>query len=427
MAFHRNISYQKNSTNFEDFCGLNFSLAELPCLLLMTLIFNAVSIFVLVNIRGQIQTNDHFLVLTLAINDFVTTLLYAIMLVGGWITCGSIMEDNSCSIFGWLSTGMVVWSAWIIIIMTVVRYLATVRPVYYRTNVTVSKLAIALVVTLVLTLAQLIFPFFHLAVPYAFYEDNRICAYEFAPGRGGVIHRSILGILASEGLIATLIVLYCNISIICQLRRKNVVHATTSRVMTSKQTFKSKRTAFANVTKVRVLYDVVENSPDQNELRHSVTMILLFMSPLLNPLVYVACNKKYREYIVNGMKLCWSKISPKKKQNSINMDSTTNTDIYTTPSTQNLYELFQNVISYFPVNRDFHDKHLYKKSCDTFATKMEHHWKESLPYKKKNKIKRISCQIAIFKQHFVRGFYLLHLLLRANICIYLFIYFYLLF
>lgn len=62
---------------------------------------------------------------------------------------------------------------------------------------------------------------------------------------------------------------------------------------------------------VRVLYDVIINSPAQDETRHHITMVLLFLSPLLNPLIYVGCNRGYRNYIVSTFGRCWSKIKPK--------------------------------------------------------------------------------------------------------------------
>lgn len=62
---------------------------------------------------------------------------------------------------------------------------------------------------------------------------------------------------------------------------------------------------------VRVFYDVIINSPTQDETYHHVTMVLLFLSPLLNPLIYVGCNRRYREYILSIFDKCWSRIKPK--------------------------------------------------------------------------------------------------------------------
>ena len=54
------------------------------------------------------------------------------------------------------------------------------------------------------------------------------------------------------------------------------------------------------------MYDVlVTNVEVQDEFYHSVTMSLLFLAPLLNPVVYVVCNKRYRLYITSTLRrLC---------------------------------------------------------------------------------------------------------------------------
>ncbi|OWF35374.1 Rhodopsin, GQ-coupled [Mizuhopecten yessoensis] len=298
-------------------CILDLSKAELPILLILCLVFNSFSIIILVKIRSDILGIDYLLVLTLAVNDFVTMALFTVMWIGGWIRCKNIMDVHLCSFFGWLATTMVIWSAWVVIIMAGCRYLATVKPLYYRSSVTRGNVIIVLVFTLFFTLLQLMLPFTGLAAPYVFYDENRICAYNFSAGIAGFSHRIILGVLATEGLLATIVIMYFNISIIYVLRRVNVVRpepALARPDMTSNN--QTKRTAFANVTKVvsavycicyapflvRLLYDVIDNTPHQNDLRHSISMTLLFMSPLLNPMVYVACNRRYREYIVQTCK-----------------------------------------------------------------------------------------------------------------------------
>lgn len=207
------------ANGFLNDCHLDISKTELPLLLLLTLIFNAVAMLVLVQIRSKSNGIDSLLVLTLATNDFVTTLLYTVMWIGGWIACGSLMERKSCSLLGWLSTALVIWSAWIIIIMSCVRYLATVKPVYYKTKVTTSRIKIGLVLTLLHSLSLVMFPFFKVAAPYFYYKFNRICAYDFAPGKGGPAHRTILGVMAVEGLLTILMVLFFNVSTIYQVSR----------------------------------------------------------------------------------------------------------------------------------------------------------------------------------------------------------------
>ena len=202
-------------------CEIDLSKAELPIVLVLSLLMNLIAVTVLLKIKNKCQGTDLLTVLTLAINDLVTTILFMIMWIGGWIKCGCLMTYSACALLGWLATAMVIWSAWVIIIMSGCRYLATVKPLYFRTNVTYSSINVAMVVTLVVTLFSLTFPFFDLAAEYEYYEDNKICAYDFTPSHGGTSHRYILGALATEGLLATVMVLYFNCSIVYKVGNRS--------------------------------------------------------------------------------------------------------------------------------------------------------------------------------------------------------------
>lgn len=199
-------------------CHFDLSKAELPIVLLLTLVLNGAAIYVLIKIRPTCVSVDHTCVLVLAINDFVTAALYSVMWIGGWIKCGCLMGRHLCNILGWFATSMVIWSAWVVIILAGCRYLATVKPLYYRTHVTVSSVHVSMIATLCLTLLQLTFPFFGVAAQYKFYPGNRICAYDFSPGASGGIHRGLLGFLSAEGLTASIVVLYLNCCVICKVR-----------------------------------------------------------------------------------------------------------------------------------------------------------------------------------------------------------------
>lgn len=210
-----------NSTVSEicDYCHVDLTKAELPVLLILTLLFNSVAIFVLFKIRKKSEKINHYLVTTITLNDLFSTLVFTVMWIGGWIKCGCMMTQALCSILGWLSTTAVVWSAWIVIVMSVTRYLATVKPLYYRSHITTFKVQTAIYATLALTLLQLMFPFFGAAAaPYKYYEDNFICAYDFSPGSDGASHRALLGILSMEGLLASMATMYFNISIVYEVR-----------------------------------------------------------------------------------------------------------------------------------------------------------------------------------------------------------------
>ncbi|XP_033752030.1 C-C chemokine receptor type 4-like [Pecten maximus] len=314
-----------SEVNVEDFsCDLDLSKAELPIVLLLTLVLNILSVIILYKLRHAFQSTDTMMVATLITNDAVTSLIFIVMWLAGWASCGCIMVVDIffCSAFGWLGTAMVMWSAWIVTIMSASRYLALARPFFYRNHVKTFQLKVAMAITLFITFLQFTGPFYGTAVQYEYYSENKVCAYDFAPGHGEASHRYILLVITIEGFSLIGMVLFFNISIVIKLRRVNVVRPEPTHTRTDTSNIQTKRTAFANVTKVvsavycicyapfliRLLYDVIDNTPHQNDPRHSITMTLLFMSPLLNPMVYVACNRRYREYIVQTFKkLCKGK------------------------------------------------------------------------------------------------------------------------
>ncbi|XP_063399406.1 uncharacterized protein LOC134684045 [Mytilus trossulus] len=164
------------------------------------------------------------------------------------------------------------------------------------------------------------FPFFGAAAaPYKYYEDNFICAYDFSPGSDGASHRALLGILSMEGLLASMATMYFNISIVYEMRKKNSIshNDSTNTDSSTGRSLTETKIAFANVTVVvsavfcicyvpflaRLLYDViVTNVKTQDDFYHSITMSLLFLAPLLNPVVYVICNKRYRSFIAYSLR-----------------------------------------------------------------------------------------------------------------------------
>lgn len=200
-----------------DNCKLDLSKAELPIVLTLTLIVNAVAIFILVKIRQKNSGTDQFMVVVLAVNDFVTTLMFMVMWIGGWITCGDLLLGPACAVLGWFASTMVMWSAWVVVTMCATRYLALVKPLYYRSNVTAKRLKIGLGITLLITLIQFTTPLTGLTTEYEYYDENRVCAYDFSPGNRSDSHKASLVVIAAEGILSIVCVLFFNISIVFQV------------------------------------------------------------------------------------------------------------------------------------------------------------------------------------------------------------------
>ncbi|RUS69314.1 hypothetical protein EGW08_022924 [Elysia chlorotica] len=286
--------------------------AELPIIFVFTLVVNLLALAVLVRMRSSCDTLDHLLVSILNINDILTTGIFTLMWITGWASCDAVLlEPAFCGFFGWIGSALVVWSAFIIVIMTSFRFLSLVKPLYYRTQVNAGKVIRASVGTLVFCLAFFLPPFSGLTARYRIYEDNHICAIDFAPGAEGLLQRPFIGATGVIGCLTVLHVALCNSIIVRTLRKRNAIHVQPE-VRTvandNRSGFQGKRRMFGHVTLVvsfvyalcyapfviRLVFDTITNLDHQNNTIHSVSMSLLFLSPLLNPIVYGVFNKHFR-------------------------------------------------------------------------------------------------------------------------------------
>ncbi len=106
----------------KDECAYNPAQAELPLILLPTFVFNVVAVAVLVRMKRSSESLDRLLVSSLVFNDLLSTSLYIVTVVMGWVSCGSLLQYGFvCSVMGWLTTTMVMWSAGVIAVMTTCR------------------------------------------------------------------------------------------------------------------------------------------------------------------------------------------------------------------------------------------------------------------------------------------------------------------
>ncbi|CAL1542684.1 unnamed protein product [Lymnaea stagnalis] len=245
--------------------------------------------------------------------------LFTLMWVSGWASCDKLLRiPVYCGIFGWLGSALVVWSAGIIVIMTSCRYLSLVKPLYYRTNVTTTSVTRGVIGALIFCLVFFIWPFTGLTAPFTIYEDNHICATQFSPGGAGIGQRLFIGVTGVIGCLTVVLVLVCNLTIVKTLRQRNAIRSEviSARADGTRTNAHGKRRKFGHVTLVvsfvyalcyapfvvRLVIDTINDTDHQNLLIHSVTLSLLFLSPLLNPIVYGVFNKQFRQTLFSMFK-----------------------------------------------------------------------------------------------------------------------------
>ncbi|GFS24837.1 hypothetical protein ElyMa_003426500 [Elysia marginata] len=175
------------------------------------------------------------------------------MWLSGWASCDALLVKRVfCGLFGWMGSALVVWSAFIIVIMTSLRFLSLVKPLYYRTQITTAKVVKASVGTLIFCLVFFLPPFTGYTAPYS-------CASAMPSTFN---------------------------------RKPELLLITTDWV--------------SKGSGVRLLVDTVTNLDHQNNTVHSVSMSLLFLSPLFNPIVYGVFNRLFRQNLFELLRVMFS-------------------------------------------------------------------------------------------------------------------------
>ncbi|CAH1785522.1 unnamed protein product [Owenia fusiformis] len=299
------------TTNATHKCMVDITEQEVIFIIVVTLIMDLTALAILHKMPGKKQSVNHFLVKTLAWNDFVSTLMLFSMWLVSSIQCGPVGGYYGCMLMGWMSTTSTIWSAWIVTIMTFCRYISVKYPITYQQKFTISKVAGILGFTWALTLAQLSLPLFGAAAPYRYYDENKICSYEFAPGRFTDVHAVTVAMIGSVGLLTVVFVIYCNTVLIIKMQQRKKIHARNVKDgITHANANKEPNNTFARVTivlaagytvcygpfSVRLLIDTANKAKTVNSLWHTISLSLVLLNPLLNPIIYVIFNKNYRKY-----------------------------------------------------------------------------------------------------------------------------------
>ena len=164
----------------------------------------------------ELQT--HRLVCTLSLSDTLNLGLQCLMPVTSFVNCGWWGGKLSCDLYGYLSAILIVWSAWIVALMTVARAVAAIFPFHYRIHFTTRNVAIALTALLLLHSIFLATPLFGVG-QFVYYEMGQFCSLSLTPT--GAADTIFLGVLVTEGLVVVALVLISTAWLTASLERRN--------------------------------------------------------------------------------------------------------------------------------------------------------------------------------------------------------------
>lgn len=194
------------------------------------------------NIARQI----HLLICCLAASDTASVGLQCLMPVASFMNCGWWGGEITCALFGYINAILILWSAWIVAILSFQRFLVTVHPFKHRLKFTRKRIKMALISLFLVTCLLFSPPFFGIG-EFVYYDMGQFCSLSLTST--GFADTIFLSFVVGNGFFCIAVVVVFNIRVIFSLRsRKLVFHGRTVRAMNdSSATFVSLTKAVALV------------------------------------------------------------------------------------------------------------------------------------------------------------------------------------
>ena len=195
----------------------------LPLALTQTLSFvaNAISAFAIWRLPGLEENKNHLIIRTLVVSDLLIPLPMLPFSIASYSNCGWIGGKIACTLTAFLSTAFLSWSVFIVFVMCILRYLAVTKPLWYRNQVTYTRVQVALFVAFLWACLHLILPTAGLG-KFRLYEKGYYCALDLTPEKKQ--DRVLVYLVITEGILSTAALLYSCVVIISSLvkRRRRV-------------------------------------------------------------------------------------------------------------------------------------------------------------------------------------------------------------
>lgn len=195
----------------------------------------------------------HILICCLACSDTASLGLQCLMPLASFINCGWWGGKITCSLFGYINAILILWSAWIVALLSFQRFLVTVFPFQHQSNFTTKKTKSALIYLFFAVGLILSPPFFGVG-EFVYYDTGQFCSLSLTPT--GLPDTIFLGILVTQGLVCVVVVLVFNIHVIVSLKsRRSTFHRQTLRAMDDSSS------TFVSLTKKVALVFCLCNTP----------------------------------------------------------------------------------------------------------------------------------------------------------------------
>eukprot|EP00794_Sanderia_malayensis_P016882 gene16882-18588_t len=253
---------------------------------------------------GTHKTNiSHLIVRVLVVSDALSSVLTMIPII---ISCAGVATMNGaiCDAFGYLSSVFLLWTALLVLLLCTMRYLALVKPLFYRTYVTYGIVQFLLVCALLWSVSHLLLPLVGIG-RFKFYEQGQYCAYEIKPTDSK--DAILVHITVWEGWLTIIVLCFFTTRMLIKLRAKKKLALRLSfQQRRGVRAGGTRQQGYTLMTVVIVAIFLICYIPflmfrllalitkHVHEEIHYQLHLLANLNPLINPIIYISFNKSYR-------------------------------------------------------------------------------------------------------------------------------------
>ena len=199
-------------------CGVQLTDMLPLCLIqILSLVANALAALAIWRLPGLETNKNHLVVRTLIISDLLIPLPMLPFSIASYLSCGWLGGAVACDVTAFLSTTLLSWSVFIVFVLCLLRFVAVKHPLWYRHNVTYTKVKIALFVTLLWACLHLVLPSVGVG-KFRLYEKGFYCALDLTPVQPR--ERVLVYLVLVEGVVSTALLFYSGAVIISALFRR---------------------------------------------------------------------------------------------------------------------------------------------------------------------------------------------------------------
>lgn len=221
--------------------------------------------------------------------------------------CNVIGGMSMCDVLGYLLTVLLVLSPYVVFVMAVDRCIAITNPMFYRYHYNFKMTAKILVGIFIFVLLQMAIPFWGVG-RMMLYQGRGVCGLDMYSQDTGTIVITILYV--GEGLLTIVgMVVIATICFICIRRHTETTAKPTAQTKSSERRNRRMNQINKMILGTSALYVLsytpfiirkfIEISQDNNYITQgplaSITFGIIFVNPLLNPIIYVSLIKSYSD------------------------------------------------------------------------------------------------------------------------------------